>query len=153
MGCQNSIVSDKVNKPCFEDFAEKFQPKSLDFGISIDSSFNECSRTFESEPDSILRKGVYIILLKQYLYQIQQADMGFQLTNGNNKSALKIINCYIKINKLDSAKLYHNSPYGQGLYSHQVYNEVVKNQAMFKYIEVRKIVETITLELKKQEGN
>lgn len=149
IGCQGSVETNREGEPCFENFAERFQPISLDFGISIDSTFKECSRTFENEPDSVVRQGVYLILLKQYLYQLQQADMGFQLTKVNNKTALKIVNYYIKLNHLDSAKLYNGSHGGQGLYSHQVYEDVVKNQAMLRCSEVRKIVEAIELELTK----
>ncbi len=146
-----SKLKPKPDSDCFDSFARQFTPTSISLDESINDSFSDCIMAISDYNDIKIRKGVYLVLLKHYLIQLHEAHMGYQLITHKNNPGQKIVNIYIKINNFDSAELYDQSLCGQGLYSHAVYTDALKNKEMLKFPEIKEMVRKISKEKKRVE--
>jgi hypothetical protein len=137
-----------IDNTCIDSIAIIFNPSSINFDESINNEFDDCIFSIKETKNNVVIKSIYLILLKQYHYQLKLTKQDFDLITFKNTSAHKIVDMYIKINNLDSAMIYQGSLHGQGLFAHQVYKNLLEKQDfLLNYPEINQIIKQIDIEM------
>lgn len=124
-------------------YATNYIPKSILLNVSINDSLSKYNlnyQSFDSLNLAYFDKSIYIILLKQYLYQITIAHQGYNLKEMNTGYASAILRRFGEINNIN-----FNDKKIEFIHSGVVFEMAQKNNSICSDSTIVKIVREIQL--------